>query len=102
LPIRDLEDDYYEFDEKNYCLVGRRNHKVFRLGDPMRIQVVRADLERKQLDFALAEGLEIDENGKAPLKVLKNNYSKSNQSQKASYSGSHSKSYAKQKGRKKF
>jgi ribonuclease R len=102
LPIRDLEDDYYEFDEKNYCLVGRRNHKVFRLGDPMRIQVVRADLERKQLDFALAEGLETDENGKAPLKVLKNNYSKSNQSQKVSYSGSHSKSYAKQKGRKRF
>jgi ribonuclease R len=102
LPIRDLEDDYYEFDEKNYCLVGRRNHKVFRLGDPMRIQVVRADLERKQLDFALATDLETDENGKAPLKVQKNNYSKSNQSQKASYSGSHSKSYAKQKGQKKF
>jgi len=54
LPIRDLDDDYYEFDEKNYCLAGRRNHKAYRLGDPIKIQVVRANLERKQLDFALA------------------------------------------------
>ena len=54
LPIRDLDDDYYEFDEKNYCLAGRRNHKSYRLGDAIKIQVVRANLERKQLDFALA------------------------------------------------
>lgn len=54
LPIRDLDDDYYEFDEKNYCLAGRRNHKAYRLGDPIKIQVVRANMERKQLDFALA------------------------------------------------
>ncbi len=55
VPIRDLEDDYYEFDEKNYCLVGRRLHRIYRLGDPIRIQVARANLERKQLDFALVE-----------------------------------------------
>ncbi len=55
VPIRDLEDDYYEFDEKNYCLMGRRQHRVYRLGDPIRIQVARANLERKQLDFALVE-----------------------------------------------
>jgi ribonuclease R len=54
LPIRDLGDDYYEFDEKNYCLTGRRNRKSYRLGDPIQIQVVRANLERKQLDFGLA------------------------------------------------
>ncbi|MDD2256860.1 MAG: S1 RNA-binding domain-containing protein, partial [Bacteroidales bacterium] len=53
IPIRDLDDDYYEFDEKNYNLTGRRNHKRFRLGDPVRIQVARANLERKQLDFTL-------------------------------------------------
>jgi ribonuclease R len=62
LPIRDLDDDYYEFDEKNYCLAGRRNHKLYRLGDPIRIQVVRANLERKQLDFGLAT--EVDAEGK--------------------------------------
>ena len=55
VPIRDLEDDYYEFDEKNYCLMGRRTHRIYRLGDPIRIKVARANLERKQLDFALVE-----------------------------------------------
>lgn len=55
LPIRDLDDDYYEFDEKSYCLVGRRNHKSYRLGDQIQIQVVRANMERKQLDFALVK-----------------------------------------------
>ena len=55
IPIRDLGDDYYEFDEKNYCLIGRRTHKVYSLGDPIRIKVARANLEKKQLDFALVE-----------------------------------------------
>ncbi len=53
VPIRDLDDDYYEFDEKNYCLIGRRNKQRYRLGDPIKIKVVRANLEKKQLDFAL-------------------------------------------------
>jgi len=64
LPIRDLDDDYYEFDEKNYCLAGRRNHKSYRLGDAIKIQVVRANLERKQLDFALAREENADLGGK--------------------------------------
>ena len=49
------EDDFYDFDEKAYCLTGRRYHKKYSLGDPVRIKVVRANLERKQLDFALVE-----------------------------------------------
>ena len=53
IPIRDLDDDYYEFDEKNYCLRGRRNKKTYQLGDALKIKVARANLERKQLDFAL-------------------------------------------------
>ena len=44
IPIRDLDNDYYEFDEKNYCLIGRRHHQKYSLGDP-----------KKQLDFTLAE-----------------------------------------------
>lgn len=55
IPIRELDDDYYEFDEKNYCLRGHRNKKEYRLGDPITIKVARANLERKQLDFALVE-----------------------------------------------
>ena len=55
VPMRDLGDDYYDFDEKNYCLIGRRHHKKFSLGDPVTIKVARANLEKKQLDFALVE-----------------------------------------------
>ena len=55
VPMRDLDDDYYDFDEKNYCLVGRRHHNKYQLGDPIRIKVARANLEKRQLDFALAD-----------------------------------------------
>ena len=55
IPIRDLGNDYYDFDEKNFVIIGRRNHTKYQLGDPIRIQVARANLERKQLDFTLAE-----------------------------------------------
>lgn len=55
IPIRDLDDDFYEFDEKNYCLRGRRKKRTYSLGDPLKIKVARANLERKQLDFALVE-----------------------------------------------
>ncbi|MCM1318906.1 MAG: ribonuclease R [Muribaculaceae bacterium] len=53
VPVRDLADDFYDYDEKNYCLVGRRHHNKYTLGDKVHVQVTRADLERKQLDFAL-------------------------------------------------
>ena len=55
IPIRDLDDDYYEFDEKNYCLRGRRKNRIYSLGDAITIKVARANLEKKQLDFALIE-----------------------------------------------
>ncbi len=55
IPIRDLDDDYYEFDEKNYCLIGRKKRRTYSLGDAITIKVARANLERKQLDFTLVE-----------------------------------------------
>lgn len=55
IPIRALDDDFYEFDEKNYCLRGRRKKRVYSLGDEISIKVVRANIEKKQLDFALAD-----------------------------------------------
>ncbi|MGN0052899.1 MAG: ribonuclease R [Bacteroides sp.] len=55
IPIRDLDDDYYEFDEKNYCLRGRRKNRIYSLGDAIHVRVARANLEKKQLDFALEE-----------------------------------------------
>lgn len=53
VPLRDLDDDYYEFDEKNFCLRGRRRNRSYNLGDQVHIQVARADLYRKQLDYKL-------------------------------------------------
>ena len=55
IPIRDLDDDYYEFDEKNYCLRGRRKNRIYSLGDAITVKVARANLEKKQLDFALVK-----------------------------------------------
>ena len=53
--MHDLDGDYYEFDEKNYQLVGRRHHRKYQLGDALRIKVARANIERRQLDFILAD-----------------------------------------------
>lgn len=55
IPVRDLTDDYYDFDEKNYCLIGRRKNNRFRLGDEIKVRVARADVDKKQLDFALVD-----------------------------------------------
>ncbi len=61
IPMRDLDDDYYEFDEKNYCLRGRRTRRTYSLGDELTIKVAKANLERKQLDFALADETDLPE-----------------------------------------
>lgn len=53
--IRDLDDDFYIFDEKNYCLVGRHSKRTYQLGEAVKVEIVRANLERKQLDFKLFE-----------------------------------------------
>ena len=53
IPIRSLGGDYFEFDDKNYCLTGQRTRKRYRLGDHVRIKVVRCNLEKKQMDYEL-------------------------------------------------
>jgi len=53
IPIRELSNDYYIFDDKNYCLEGRNTGRKFQLGDEITVKVIRANLEKKQLDFAL-------------------------------------------------
>lgn len=55
VPVRDLANDYYDFDEKNFSLVGRRTGVRYRLGDDVKVRVARASLEKKQLDFALVD-----------------------------------------------
>jgi len=51
--IRELGDDFYEYDEENYCIRGRMSGKVYTLGDRVTIEVVKADLQKKQLDYRL-------------------------------------------------
>src|SRR5512141_1694343 len=53
-----MADDYYAFDERSHRLRGETTGKVYRLGDRVEIQVVRVDLDRRQLDFALVDVLE--------------------------------------------
>jgi ribonuclease R len=58
IPIRELDDDFYIFDEKNYALVGRHKHKKYQLGDEITVKIWRTNLEKKQLDFKLAYNTE--------------------------------------------
>ncbi|WP_462337869.1 ribonuclease R [Phocaeicola barnesiae] len=86
--MRDLGNDYYEFDEKNYCLIGRRHHQKFSLGDPIQIKVARANLEKKQLDFVLADNVlkpdvpETETKAAEPVKETKKSGSRRKSSKK--------------------
>jgi ribonuclease R len=55
IPIREIGDDFYYFDEDNYCLIGRHHGRKFQLGDPLRIRIWRTNLLKKQIDFQLAD-----------------------------------------------
>ncbi|HOG18875.1 MAG TPA: ribonuclease R [Salinivirgaceae bacterium] len=55
IPLQTLEDDYYIFNEDEYCLIGEHNRRIYRLGDKVRIRVVKANLMKKQLDFELVK-----------------------------------------------
>ena len=57
--LRDMTDDFYVFDEDNYRIIGKRNKKKYQLGDSVLIKVKRADLLKKQLDFALVKTPEV-------------------------------------------
>lgn len=52
--LRDIGNDFYEFDEKNYCIRGVRSRRVFQLGDEVKVILKKTDLEKKQIDFMLA------------------------------------------------
>ncbi|MGE5410595.1 MAG: ribonuclease R [Clostridiales bacterium] len=53
--LKDMEDDYYIYDEKKYSLFGRRNHKVYRLGDKINVRLIRVDLEKREIDFIIID-----------------------------------------------
>ena len=53
--IRDIKSDFYVFDDKQHAIIGQSSKKMYQLGDEVKIQVKKADLERKHLDFNLVE-----------------------------------------------
>lgn len=57
IPIRDLDDDFYFFDEKNYCLTGRKYNRSYRLGDEVVVRIKKTNLDKKQMDLELIDKL---------------------------------------------
>jgi ribonuclease R len=56
--IADMNDDYYEYDQKNYCLVGKRNKKVITLGDKVTVVVTKTDINRRTIDLEFVDEVE--------------------------------------------
>jgi ribonuclease R len=52
--LNTMEDDFYEFDADNYRIIGKRNKKMFTLGDPVKVKVVKTDLEKRTIDLSFA------------------------------------------------
>ena len=65
--VTELIDDQYEFDEKNYCIIGRHHHKCYQLGDRVTVRVAKANLVARQLDYELVS----DESSTAKPKATK-------------------------------
>jgi ribonuclease R len=55
--ISSIEDDFYEFDEKNYCLFGKRNKRIITLGDPLNVVVTKTDIDRRTIDLEIVDDI---------------------------------------------
>ncbi len=55
ISLKDMDDDYYTFDEKNFYIIGRKKKKKFQLGDKLQVQIIRTNLSKKQIDMMLVE-----------------------------------------------
>ena len=53
--VRDLRDDHYIYDERNFCLIGRRTHRRYTLGDMLKVTVANVNLDRKTIDFEIVD-----------------------------------------------
>lgn len=105
ISLQSLEDDYYIFNEDEYCLIGEHNGRIFRLGDKVRVRVVKANLMKKQLDYELVKTYVKHKEAKfenVPVnpKDKKNDYSKKKPKKTANYKKGKSKTFGK-KARKK-
>ncbi len=55
IALRDMDDDYYVFDEKNFCIIGHKKHRKYQLGDALKVQIIRTNLFKKQIDMMVVE-----------------------------------------------
>ncbi len=55
ISLREMDDDFYVFNEKEYSIIGQSYGNKYTIGDKLKIQIARANLQRKQLDFILVE-----------------------------------------------
>lgn len=55
VPMRDLDDDFYEYDDRNHCLTGVHTRRRFTIGQKVTIEIARANLAKRQLDFRLSD-----------------------------------------------
>jgi ribonuclease R len=53
--MADMTDDFYEFDEKNYRIIGRKTGKIFRLGDRINVRIKKTDIDRRLIDLVFAD-----------------------------------------------
>jgi ribonuclease R len=53
IALKDMDDDYYTFDEKNFCITGQKHKRKYHLGDRLKVQIIRTNLSRKQIDMML-------------------------------------------------
>jgi len=81
--VSELDNDYYHFDAKSHRLVGERTAHIFRLGDPVRIQVVRVDLDERKIDFALLEHQSGTPSAHAPADIKEKKSGKKKSTRKA-------------------
>ncbi|MEP7169895.1 MAG: S1 RNA-binding domain-containing protein, partial [Bacteroidota bacterium] len=95
--LRDIGDDFYEFDEKNYCIKGVRNKKVFRLGDSLKVILNKTDLVKKQIDFGLFDA----DNTSGKTKSSRHTNDRYGSKRKRTEGQSHKKYFSGNKGKKK-
>ena len=97
IPMHDLDDDFYQFDEDNYCLIGHYSKKKYQLGDKIQIKVARANLEHKMLDFVMADSkkrieTDVEKADRADAERFKNKPKRSHSSKPGFFGGSKPKS----------
>jgi ribonuclease R len=69
--MHELEDDYYEFHEDKYALIGRNTGRRYRLADPMRVRVASVNKASRQIDFELVRPVKAEEKKPLPGKRAK-------------------------------